>query len=135
MTKPNYYKSLFLIGALWNILIAVICSAGCIFLTTLFFETFGMPLPSSLFPFIAMFSLVLALGIGYYLVSIDISKNHGIITIGVIGKVLIFICCLSFFLLGEANALLLITGIVDLIFAILFLEFLLKGRFNLTAED
>jgi tryptophan-rich sensory protein len=135
MTKPNYYKNLFLIGALWNLLIAVICSAGCIFLQTPFFKAFGIPLPSTLFPYVALFSVVLALGIGYYLVSMDISNNHGIITIGIIGKVLIFICCLSFFLLGDANSLLLVPGIGDLVFAILFLEFLIKGRFKLKTED
>ena len=46
-----------------------------------------------------------------------------------------FVYGLAFFLLGEANVFLLITGLVDLVFAILFMEFLVKGRFKLKAED
>lgn len=70
----------------------------------------------------------MAYGIGYIMVSRDITKNHGIIFIGVIGKILFFIDCIIALLLNEGNFFLLLTGSVDLIFAILFIEFLLAAK-------
>ena len=89
---------------------------------------FGMPSPASLFPFHAMFWFIIAFGIGYFIVSRDITKNHGVVLIGALGKIIFLIDCIVTLLLKEANMVLLGTGIVDLIFAILFIEFLLKTK-------
>lgn len=73
----------------------------------------GMPLPVSLFPFNAMFWFIIAFGIGYLILSLDISKNHGIVLIGLIAKLLFCIDCLFTLTLNEANMLLLWTGIIE----------------------
>jgi hypothetical protein len=128
MKKARCYRNLFLIAAVWNLVAGISCWLGGIFMPDLFFGMFGMPLPVSLFPFHAMFWFIIAFGIGYLIVSRDISKNHGIVLIGLIAKVLFFIDCLITLTLNEANLHLLLTGIIDLIFAVLFAEFLLRMR-------
>jgi hypothetical protein len=126
MKNANYYKIIFIIAGIWNLAAAITCWIGSIFLPDVFFKMFNMPTPVSLFPFHAMFWFILAFGIGYIIVSRDITKNHGIILIGMLAKILFFIDCVITLSLKEANIMLLVTGIVDLIFAILFMEFLLK---------
>ena len=128
MINANYYKILFLIAGIWNLGAGILCWIGSVFMPDMFFKMFGMPSPASLFPFHAMFWLILAFGIGYIIVSRDITKNHGIILIGMLAKILFFIDCIITLSLKEANIMLLGTGIVDLIFAILFIEFLLKTK-------
>jgi hypothetical protein len=128
MKNANYYKVLFIIAGIWNLAAGIICWIGCVLMPDLFFKMFNMPLPSSLFPFHAMFWFIIAFGIGYIIVSRDITKNHGIILIGMLAKILFLIDCIITLISKEANIMLLGTGIVDLIFAILFFEFLLKVK-------
>jgi len=128
MKNVNYYKNLFLIAGIWNLAAGLICWLGSIIMPDFFFKMFAMPLPSSLFPFHAMFWFILVFGIGYIIVSRDITKNHGIITVGILGKILFFIDCIITLILKEANFMLAATGIVDLIFAVLFIKFLVKSK-------
>jgi hypothetical protein len=128
MRNAKYYKILFLIAGLWNLGAAIICWIGCVFMPDMFFKMFGMPSPASLFPFHAMFWFILTFGIGYFIVSCDITKNHGIIFVGILAKILFLIDCIITLISKEANIMLLTTGIIDLIFAILFIEFLLKTK-------
>jgi hypothetical protein len=128
MGTANYFKNLFLIGAIWNIGAAIGCSMAAILFTEAYFGAFDMPVPSSLFAIIGMFMMVLAYGIGYLIVRQDLGKNHGIVSTGVVGKIFFFINCVVFVLLKEANLMLLIVGFVDLLFAILFIHFLLQRK-------
>jgi hypothetical protein len=128
MKRTKYYKILFLLAGLWNLGAAIPCWLGGIVMPDFTFGLFGMPTPDSLFPFHAMFWFIMTYGIGYIMVSRDITKNHGIIFIGVIGKILFFIDCIITLLLNEGNFFLVLTGGVDLIFAILFIEFLLATK-------
>ena len=91
MRKIKYYKILFLVAGIWNLVAAITCWLGSIISTELFFGLFGMPVPSSLFPFHAMFWFVVIFGVGYFIVSRDINKNHGIILIGLLGKTIFFL--------------------------------------------
>jgi len=128
MKNANYYKVLFIIAGIWNLAAGIICWIGSILMPDVFFKMFNMPSPASLFPFHAMFWFIIAFGIGYIIVSRDITKNQGIILIGMLAKTLFFIDCVITLLLKEANIMLLVTGVVDLVFAVLFLEFLLKAK-------
>jgi len=128
MKKAKYYKILFLVAGIWNLVAALTCWLGGIISPELFFGMFSMPIPSSLFPYHAMFWFIIVFGIGYIIVSRNITKNHGIIIIGILGKILFFIDCIITLLLNEANFILVLSGIVDLIFAFLFLEFLLQTK-------
>ncbi|WP_340114848.1 hypothetical protein [Maribellus mangrovi] len=67
---------------------------------------------------------VVVIGIGYYIVSLDITKNRGIVWLGIIGK-LYDVSILSYrFIIGIAGAFVLVPVIVDAIYVLLFILFL-----------
>lgn len=72
--------------------------------------------------------MVLAFGMGYYLVSRDFSKNHAVVGMGVIGKVLVFLILGYYWMLGSISTLTALAGVGDLVFAVLFLGFLIKYK-------
>lgn len=127
MDKRNYYKKLFIIGALWNL------CAGTLFFVLSFIGDIGfvlldMQVPPSLFFFHVMALWVLVFGIGYLIVGLNIDKNHGIILLGIMAKLIFFLSAVIYVALGHANFLLVALGSVDLVFAILYIEFLIKSK-------
>jgi purine-cytosine permease-like protein len=74
------------------------------------------------------FGLVFIIGIGYYIVSRDIDKNHGVVILGAIGKFYMIILFSIYFAQGYSNFLPVIPAIGDLIFGILFVEFLISYK-------
>lgn len=128
MGTSSYYKKLFFIGGLWNIVIAVPAWIGMILVPEFAASLFGLAPPTILYPYHAMLWFVVCFGVGYIIVSRDITKNHGIVVIGILAKSLYFIDCVITISLKQANVLLLLIGIGDLIFAGLFWEFLYTSR-------
>lgn len=122
MKRANYFKNLFFIGAIWNWLGTLTFAFGYKLLLPLF----NMELPR--FPvFLLLFlGLAFVFGIGYYWVSRDITKNHDIVRLGIIGKLVVFVGLLWAGLIGQIAGILVGVGVVDLIFAILFIEFLIS---------
>lgn len=120
MPKQDYYRKLFLIGAVWNFFATVPFMLGY----KIIFPLFGMELPK--YPvFLLMFlGLAFVYGLGYYWVSKDIEKNHGIVMMGIIGKLLVFVGLFWAGVTGQVHMILIGPGLMDLIFAILFIEFL-----------
>ncbi len=127
LERKNYYKYLFLIGAIWNLVVGFLFIALSPLADSVF-PLFGMESPTSLVFFQGFFGLTSLFGIGYYLVSRNIEKNHGIILLGVIGKFYLFILFLIYFIIGASNFLPVATVIVDLVFGCLFVEFLISIR-------
>ena len=72
-------------------------------------------------------SFAFILGIGYYWVSKNPNQNHAIVIMGVVTKILVFVGLSADVIAGNISIYLLGSGIVDLIFAILFVEFLLTA--------
>lgn len=73
--------------------------------------------------------LVFVFGLGYYWASKDADKNISIIKMGAIGKTLIFLILFYYcFITKDIPVILVIPGVVDLIFAILFVEFLIHAN-------
>ncbi len=128
MVRSSYFKTMFLVAGLWNV-VAGFVNWLLVLAVPNAFALYGMKRPDSLFSFHAMFWLIIAYGVGYLMVSRDISKNRGIvITGGVIGKIAFFGACVATLALGEANAVLLIPGAIDLVFSGLFIDFLIATR-------
>ena len=67
-------------------------------------------------------------GIGYYWVSKDIHQNHAVVKMGIIGKIIVFVGLTADAVAGNISILLVGPGIIDLIFAILFIEFLSTAK-------
>jgi len=124
MPRQKYYRKLFLIGALWNWIITVFFA----FAYEAIFPLFDMPLPIYPAFFMMFLGLAFVFGIGYYWVSQDIGKNHAIVRMGIIGKIFVFIAFVWGWIDGQIPLLLVGAGVVDLVFAILYFEFLLFWR-------
>ena len=121
LDKKKYYMYMLIIGAIWNIIISLLIFLGSFFanpglneLGLVYYQMFSM--------------VVLLFGIGYYLVGRDLENNHAVISLGVIGKILVFIFMLTYYILGVVDAMSLVIGIIDFIFAILFIEFLVNFK-------
>jgi hypothetical protein len=68
--------------------------------------------------------LVFVIGIGYWWVGNDISRNHDLIKLGIYAQSSVFVVLAYQTLVGNVHPLYLIPGVIDLIFAILFGLFL-----------
>ena len=68
--------------------------------------------------------LVIVIGIGYWWVSQDISRNREIVKLGIYAQCSVFVVLAYQTLIGNVHPLYLIPGVIDLIFAILFGLFL-----------
>lgn len=124
MTKNKYYKHLFLVGAIWNWIVAPIF----FFAYKPIIQHLEMaPLQYGL-PIKLAMALVFVYGIAYYYVYKDPIKNRDCAKLGVYSKTLVFILLTYYWIVGEIVFDLVIPGIVDLIFAGLFLEFLIHFK-------
>jgi hypothetical protein len=68
--------------------------------------------------------LVFVIGIGYWWVGNDISRNHDLIKLGIYAQSSVFLVLAYQTLVNNVHPLYLIPGVIDLIFAILFGLFL-----------
>jgi hypothetical protein len=69
-------------------------------------------------------ALVFIIGIGYWWVSKDISRNHDIVKLGIYAQCSVFVILAYHTLVGQLHPFYLIPGVIDLVFAILFGVFL-----------
>lgn len=93
-----------------------------------YFSLAGDTIPPTLLWFDCFMGLVFAFGIGFYLVSLNPAKNHGLVKIAAFEKVWVFVIGISYFLIGEASLILVGVVLGDLIFGLLFIEDLLAIR-------
>lgn len=124
MPKKDYYRKMFLIGAIWN----WVATSTFIFGYKILFPLFGMQLPVYPTFFLMFLGLCFVFGIGYYWVSKDLTKNHGIVKMGIIGKLIVFVGLTWAGVTGQVHFILIGPGIVDLVFAILYIEFLMTYK-------
>lgn len=122
--REKYYRIMFLIAGIW----AIAVSLPYIFIYKKTFPLVGMKVPAEPVWFIFSSLCVAVFGIGYILVSRDIAKNRGIVVMGVIGKIMVFIVFFYYTVNGALASLLMINAATDLIFAGLFIEFLVYTR-------
>ena len=136
MDFDKYYKYMFLIAAIWNIALGLIM----FLFYPIAFPLMGIIIPNTpLFVQVASL-LIIVFGISYFIVSLNPEDNKGIVQVGAIGKVLVFFLLYwyaantnpftiffnpMFFFLTMNYSLLLI-GLVDLIFGLLFIEFIVR---------
>ena len=124
MPKQDYYKKMFFVGAIWN----WVATSTFIFGYKILFPLFGMSLPVYPVFFLMFLGLCFVFGIGYYWVSKDLTKNHGIVKMGIVGKLIVFVGLTWAGVSGQVHFILIGPGIVDLVFAILYIEFLMTSK-------
>jgi hypothetical protein len=125
MDKEKYYKYMLILGALYNWLNSIIFFISSVAIPDMF-PIFGVAVPiSNVFLHLALM-LIGVFGIGYLMVAMNLKENHGILVMGAIGKMGVFIIFLTYMILGDVNVLVFLLGTIDLLFVCLFIEFLLK---------
>ncbi|NHJ38869.1 MAG: hypothetical protein FK731_02470 [Asgard group archaeon] len=127
MNKAVYYKFMFMTNGIGYILCALIFG---IFAPTVpgFLEFWGFASKElisieTLFWLYSYLVLIGIYGFMYVLVGLDITKNHLIVSSGMIMKAVYFIIWLIFYILHAVKWEFLVVGGIDLIFMILFIEF------------
>lgn len=127
MEKKRYYKYLFLLASVWNWAVSISLLILSLLAPNIITD-FGVEIPPSLVFLQMLFVLVGIFGIGFFLVYMDITSNHGIVQMSVLEKFSFFLVFLIYFVIGDVGILVLLLVIVDLIFGILFIEFLLNFK-------
>jgi hypothetical protein len=125
-SRARYYRFVFFMAAVWNAF-----SAGAVlFLLTSanFRQEMGFPGPPDTISLQLLASCLFVFGVGYYLVSRDLSRNRDLVKLGVIGKPLVFLVFFGHALAKQIPMQLVIPSVVDLLFGALFLEFLMRSR-------
>jgi hypothetical protein len=123
MTRGTYYRRMFYAAGIYNWLAAATTIAKTLIPSR-------VPIDSPFDPFGGqVFALMVAVfGYGYFLVGRDPARNDAMVQIGIIGKLLIFVLFLAYAIAGTFPLVLMIPACGDVIFAFLFLEFLLARR-------
>jgi len=80
-------------------------------------------------------ALVFIIGIGYWWVGNDISRNHDIVKLGIYAQSCVFIVLAYHTVVGSLHPLYLIPGVIDLVFAIFFGLFLYSYTRNKPALE
>ena len=124
MNKAIYCKFLFFFAGAWNILA---CITFAIFapIFPLFFEFFGFVTATNEVFFWMYGFLIFGFveGFGYFLVGLDITKNHLVISAGMFLKFFKAVLAVVFFILGTVKWPILVMGLMDLVLCALFIEF------------
>ena len=120
MDRDQYYRLMFYASAIWN---------WTATLTFLFGESMVRSITGATIAFDPMSKqlfcgCVLAFGIGYWIVARDISRNRGIVWIGIIGKLMVVVVFFGHAIAGTVPYAFAAPTIIDVVFVGLFAEFL-----------
>ena len=129
------YKRLFVFAALYNLILG--------FIHLVFYSQIaamiGMPAHLSESNVFSQMAILLAMvfGVGYYMVSKDLYGHMGIVHLGILGKLVVFLLFLYHLIVSDLPVPFFLIGVGDLIFALLFLKFLkfAHGGKNLEAPE
>jgi len=128
MNKAYYYKYMFMVAGVGYILAAVIFGVLAPRVPT-FMPFFGLNQDIQIWVWLYSYLLIItSFGFMYFLVGLDITKNHLVISAGMIFKISQFILWLVIYLLDYCSLPLLLVGVVDLVFAALFIEFFVNYK-------
>ncbi len=127
MQKEKYYKWLFIVGGIFNWIMAISFFIGSVAIPNVF-ELFGTTEPPTLFFLHALLGLIFVYGIGYVIVGLNIDENRGCVWLGILSKLTFFAFCVIYFLIGDLGLIIVIFGSFDFIFACLFIEYIINYK-------
>jgi tryptophan-rich sensory protein len=114
------YRTIFLIGALWNLL-----GSGLFFLfRRQAFALLQLPPPNYVAFFQAWLALAFVFGIGYYYVYRDLYSNLNIVRLGIYGKTAFAVIFIYHVIFSGFHPIFLSGAIIDLMFVVLYGRFL-----------
>jgi hypothetical protein len=118
-----FFERIFLFAGIYNIGAAITFIFGHKWLFPLI-NINDLHFPS--FMFLA-FGFVFVFGIGYLIISKDLSKNHDIVMLGIISKVLAFFIILHGCIMNNLPSILYGAAFIDLMWAFVFIFFIKKN--------
>jgi hypothetical protein len=124
--SETFYKRMFLVAALWNVL----GGALVVVFTGRIFAAANLTPPYPPLYYHSWIALFVTFGIGYYMVSRNMSANKNIVILGIIGKLAfsaIFVYNMLTFQ-GQVPRLFIAPVVGDLVFVVLFWLFLRFAR-------
>lgn len=119
-----YYKILFSIAALWNIAAAVMLIVNPEFML----GRLGIGDPAARLLARSFASSVGTWGIGYAMIAYDRVRFRDFAWLGVLSKSMFFTIYAVYFVWGMIGGAAFVPALADLIFALLFAEFLVRSR-------
>ncbi len=131
--SDKVYTRMFFIAALWNFSFSI---PGMLFPKYSLTLIFGPEMDQSLILgnyyaytfFFAWWATVFLFGLGYYFVSRNITKNRGIIWMGIYGKLAVFFSFTYSYFTGLSTIISFLSCTGDFLFTMLFLLFLWQTR-------
>jgi hypothetical protein len=133
--SDNNFSRMFVLAGLWNIGIGLTGACATDFSVALFFgpgavtDAFLAALSFKLF-----MVAITVFGVGYYMVSRDLTMNRGIIWLGLACKMILFFLFNYLFFTGRATILAVLTVTGDFIWSLLFILFLYQTRARLRSN-
>jgi len=125
----DLWQKMFFLGSLWNIGIGLIGLCFYNFAITMFFGAEAVTDNLLVLIFFRFFIIaVMLFGIGYYVVSRDLSGNRALVWLGLIAKLIIFFTFVYYYALGQATWFSVFAVSGDLLFSILFIMFLYQTK-------
>lgn len=124
MEREYYHRLLFTAGMVWNCGFAIIFGIVSRAIPDAF-PLFGLETPTSFLWFDTFLVFIFTLGLGFYYVSLDMNKNHGLIRMAIFWKFAVFLVGLLHTIAGDGSMWVILIVTVDLLFGILFAEDLL----------
>jgi uncharacterized membrane protein len=120
------YKKFFFVAALYNLVLGLIF---LIFFSQLM-DLFGMPQPPRELVGFHQMGIILAMvfGVGYFMVGRDLRAHDGIVILGAIAKIAVFLLFFYHAVFSGLHFLIFLVGVGDLVFALLFIRFLACAR-------
>jgi hypothetical protein len=127
--SDRFFRLIFVFGAVFNLLVGFTGIFFYEFSVELFFGSWALTdsLVAAVF-FRLFMGAVIVFGVGYYLVSRDLSTNRGIVWLGASSKLLISSVLGGLAISGLASWTVILTIVPDSIFMVLFFVFLQGTR-------
>lgn len=123
-TKNKLFKTLFLVAAIYDLILGIVF----FFFYKNIYHYFNITLPT--YPMYLQMSaaFVMAMGVGYYFIYRDIYKNIDLVKLGVVYKLVYSGLTSYFYFKGLANITFFWFAIIDALFLILFIWFLIDAK-------
>ena len=112
LDKKKYYKYMFLSAAMWNLVVGAILLVLSILMLSNVAAMLELEIPPNLYFIHGFVLFVIIIGIGLLIISLDISKNHGIAQMCIFEKFIMFFLALVYFIMGTFNFLILLIAIL-----------------------
>lgn len=125
----DLWQKMFFLGSLWNIGIGLIGLCLYNIAITMFFGAAAVTDNLLALIFFRFFMIaVILFGIGYYIVSRDLSGNRAVVWLGLIAKLIIFFTLVYYYTLGQATWFSVFAVSGDFVFSIFFILFLYQTK-------